>query len=28
MIDFNLGTTTSSNYEIKKIDNDYFEEED
>jgi restriction system protein len=28
MIDFNLGTTTSSIYEIKKIDTDYFEEED
>jgi len=27
MIDFNLGVTTSGNYEIKKIDNDYFEEE-
>ena len=28
MIDFNLGTTTSSTYEIKKIDTDYFNEED
>jgi restriction system protein len=28
MIDFNLGTTTSTIYEIKKIDTDYFEEED
>jgi restriction system protein len=28
MIDFSLGTTTSSIYEIKKIDMDYFEEED
>lgn len=27
MIDFNLGTTTSSTYEIKKIDSDYFNEE-
>jgi len=27
MIDFNLGVTTSGNYEIKKIDNDYFDEE-
>lgn len=27
MIDFNLGTTTSTTYEIKKIDSDYFTEE-
>ncbi len=27
MIDFNLGTTTSSTYEIKKMDSDYFNEE-
>ncbi len=27
MIDFNLGVATSVNYEIKKIDNDYFDEE-
>ncbi len=27
MIDFNLGVAISANYEIKKIDNDYFEEE-
>lgn len=28
MIDFNLGTTTSTIYEIKKIDTDYFHEDD
>ena len=28
MIDFNLGATTSTIFEIKKIDSDYFEEED
>lgn len=28
MIDFNLGTTTSTIYEIKKIDTDYFSEDD
>lgn len=28
MIDFNLGVTPSSTYEIKKIDTDYFNEED
>ena len=28
MIDFNLGTTTSSIYEVKKIDTDYFNDED
>ena len=28
MIDFNLGTTTSTIYEIKKIDTDYFSEEE
>jgi restriction system protein len=28
MIDFNLGTATSTVFEIKKIDSDYFEEED
>jgi restriction system protein len=27
MIDFNLGTTTSTTYEIKKIDSDYFTED-
>jgi len=27
MIDFNLGTTTVANYELKRIDSDYFEEE-
>ena len=27
MIDYNLGVSVSVNYEIKKIDNDYFEEE-
>lgn len=27
MIDYNLGVTTQHTYEIKKIDNDYFEEE-
>jgi len=27
MIDFNLGVATSVNYEIKKIDNDYFDDE-
>ena len=27
MIDFNLGTTTAANYEIKKVDSDYFGEE-
>jgi restriction system protein len=27
MIDFNLGTSTSANFEIKKIDTDYFSEE-
>ncbi len=27
MIDFNLGTTTSVSYEVKKIDSDYFGEE-
>jgi restriction endonuclease Mrr len=24
MIDFNLGTTTSGTYEIKRIDSDYY----
>ena len=28
MIDFNLGTTTSTIYEIKKIDTDYFSEDE
>ena len=28
MIDFNLGATTSTIFEIKKIYSDYFEEED
>ena len=28
MIDFSLGATTSTIFEIKKIDSDYFEEED
>jgi len=28
MIDFNLGTTTSTTYEIKKIDTDYFHEDE
>ena len=28
MIDFNLGTTTATIYEIKKIDTDYFNEDD
>ena len=28
MIDFNLDTTTSTEYEIKKIDSDYFNEDD
>jgi len=28
MMDFNLGVTTSSTYEIKKIDSDYFQDED
>lgn len=27
MIDFNLGVDTQISYEIKKMDNDYFEEE-
>jgi len=27
MIDFNLGTTTAANYELKRIDSDYFGEE-
>jgi restriction system protein len=27
MIDFNLGTTTSGIYEIKRIDTDYYTEE-
>ena len=27
MIDFSLGTTTAANYEIKRIDSDYFGEE-
>lgn len=27
MIDFNLGTTTSGSYEIKRIDSDYYAEE-
>lgn len=27
MIDFNLGTTTSASYEIKRIDSDYYNEE-
>ena len=27
LIDFNLGTTTSHIYELKKVDTDYFEEE-
>jgi restriction system protein len=27
MIDFNLGTTTAANYEVKRIDSDYFGEE-
>ena len=28
MMDFNLGVTTSSTYEIKKVDNDYFHDEE
>jgi hypothetical protein len=28
IIDINLGTATSTIFEIKKIDSDYFEEED
>ena len=27
MIDYNLGVSVSVNYEIKRIDSDYFEEE-
>ena len=27
MIDYNLGVSVQNNYEIKKIDSDYFEEE-
>jgi restriction system protein len=26
MIDFNVGVSTQQNYEIKRIDSDYFEE--
>ncbi len=28
MIDYGIGTTTSRNYEIKRIDTDYFTEEE
>ena len=27
MIDYNLGVSSNVNYEIKKVDSDYFEEE-
>jgi len=28
MIDYNVGVTTISNYQIKKIDSDFFSEEE